>query len=69
MSVRKAETVLPVARGDAEASWVARARVDTVRGLLVPKYPSIDLDGARQLQEKAFRGGASWKGCGLPRCS
>ena len=35
MSVRKAEAVLPVARGDAEVSWVARARVDTVRGLKV----------------------------------
>jgi hypothetical protein len=35
MSVRQAEAVLPVARGDAEASWVARALVDTVRGLKV----------------------------------
>ena len=35
MSVRKAEAVLPVARGDAEASWVARGRMDTVRGLKV----------------------------------
>ena len=35
MSVRKAEAVLPVARGDAEASWVARGRLDTVRGLKV----------------------------------
>jgi len=35
MSVRQAEAVLPVARGDAEASWVARARLDTVRGLKV----------------------------------
>jgi len=35
MSVRQAEAVLPVARGDDEASWVARARMDTVRGLKV----------------------------------
>src|SRR5882762_5487074 len=33
MSVRQAEAILPVARGDAEASWVARGRMDTVRGL------------------------------------
>jgi len=31
--VSKAETILPVARGDAEAGWVERARADTVRGL------------------------------------
>jgi len=35
MSVRQAEAILPVARGDAEASWVARGRMDTVRGLKV----------------------------------
>jgi hypothetical protein len=33
VSVRKAEAVLRVARGDAEAEWVARARVGTVRAL------------------------------------
>src|SRR5437762_4738379 len=33
MSVRQAEAILPVARGDAEASWVSRGRTDTVRGL------------------------------------
>jgi len=35
MSVRQAEAILPVAHGDAEASWVARGRMDTVRGLKV----------------------------------
>ena len=35
MSVRQAEAILPVARGDAEASWVSRGRMDTVRGLKV----------------------------------
>jgi hypothetical protein len=33
VSARKAETVLPVARGDEEEAWVARARVETVRSL------------------------------------
>src|SRR4051794_15162141 len=33
VSVRRAEAVLPVARGDAEAGWVARARTETVRAL------------------------------------
>ena len=33
VSARKAETVLPVARGDEEEVWVARARVETVRSL------------------------------------
>jgi hypothetical protein len=33
VSPRKAETVLPVARGDAEEGWVARARGETVRAL------------------------------------
>ncbi len=33
VSARKAETVLPAARGDAEAAWVARARTETVRAL------------------------------------
>jgi hypothetical protein len=35
VSARKAQTILPVARGDAEAAWVARARTDTVRALEV----------------------------------
>ncbi|TMB40068.1 MAG: hypothetical protein E6J58_05920 [Deltaproteobacteria bacterium] len=33
VSVRQAEAVLPVARGEAEADWVARARKETVRAL------------------------------------
>jgi hypothetical protein len=33
VSMRRAEAVLPVARGDAEAAWVARARGETVRAL------------------------------------
>jgi HNH endonuclease len=33
VSARKASAVLPVARGEEEASWVARARVETVRAL------------------------------------
>jgi hypothetical protein len=33
VSVRKAQTVLPAARGGDEEHWVARARVDTVRVL------------------------------------
>jgi 5-methylcytosine-specific restriction endonuclease McrA len=33
LSVSKAEAILPVARGDAEASWVERARGETVRAL------------------------------------
>jgi len=33
VSSRKAQAVLPVARGEAEAGWVARARVETVRAL------------------------------------
>jgi hypothetical protein len=33
VSARKAETVLPVARGDDEAVWVERARGETVRAL------------------------------------
>src|SRR5205085_5588008 len=33
VSARKAEVIGPVARGDAEAAWVARARVDTLRAL------------------------------------
>jgi HNH endonuclease len=33
VSVRQAEAVLPVAHGDAEESWVARARIETVRAL------------------------------------
>ncbi|HEX8908021.1 MAG TPA: hypothetical protein VF805_02395 [Anaeromyxobacteraceae bacterium] len=35
VSTRKAATVLPVARGEAEAEWVGRARVETVRALKV----------------------------------
>jgi hypothetical protein len=33
VSTRKAEAVLSVARGEAEAGWVARAKVETVRAL------------------------------------
>ena len=33
VSARKAQAVLPVARGDAEAAWVARACAETVRAL------------------------------------
>lgn len=33
VSVRQAEAVLPVAHGEAEAEWVARARCQTVRAL------------------------------------
>ncbi len=33
ITVCKAEAILPVARGDAEAGWVERARSDTVRAL------------------------------------
>jgi len=33
VSARKAEVVAPVARGEAEAAWVERARVDTLRAL------------------------------------
>lgn len=33
VSIRKAQAVLPVALGDAEAEWVRRARADTVRAL------------------------------------
>jgi hypothetical protein len=33
VSARKAEAVLPVARGEVEAQWVARARAETVRAL------------------------------------
>ncbi len=33
VSTRKAETILAVARGDAEALWVARAKASTVRAL------------------------------------
>ncbi|MFL5261704.1 MAG: HNH endonuclease, partial [Anaeromyxobacteraceae bacterium] len=33
VSARKAQAVLPVARGEEEASWVERARVETVRAL------------------------------------
>ncbi len=35
VSARKAQTVLPVARGDDEAAWVERARSETVRALEV----------------------------------
>ncbi|HET9684621.1 MAG TPA: hypothetical protein VFP15_10985, partial [Gemmatimonadaceae bacterium] len=35
VSVRRAEAVLPVAKGDAEAGWVVRARRETVRALKV----------------------------------
>jgi len=33
VSVRQAEAVLPVAHGEAEATWVARARLEKVRAL------------------------------------
>jgi len=33
VSIRKAQAILPVARGEAEAAWVARAGVETVRAL------------------------------------
>jgi 5-methylcytosine-specific restriction endonuclease McrA len=33
VSVRKAQAILPLALGDAEAEWVARARAETVRAL------------------------------------
>jgi hypothetical protein len=33
VSFKKAEAVLPMAKGDAEAFWVAKARRDTVRAL------------------------------------
>src|SRR4051794_18280127 len=33
VSTRAAEAVVPVAKGEHEAAWVARARHDTVRGL------------------------------------
>jgi hypothetical protein len=33
VTTRKAETILPVLRGEAEQSWVARARVETVHAL------------------------------------
>jgi len=44
MSVRQAEAILPVARGDDEASWVVRARLDTVRGLKVAVKDPADPD-------------------------
>ena len=54
MSVRQAEAVLPVARGDAEASWVARARVDTVRGLKVAVKNTAAPDPEEDEEDEEF---------------
>ncbi|HET7826850.1 MAG TPA: HNH endonuclease, partial [Anaeromyxobacter sp.] len=44
LSIRKAEVILPVAYGDAEARWVALARDETVRALEVRVRESADPD-------------------------
>ncbi len=52
VSVKKAEAVLPVAKGDAEVFWVARARRESVRGLLEA------VRGGAAREEEAF--GTVW---------
>lgn len=44
VSTRQAEAVLPVARGEAEASWVAQARSETVRALKAAAKRACDDD-------------------------
>jgi hypothetical protein len=45
VSVRKAETIMPVARGEAEESWVARARSrETVRSLRAAVKAAVGLE-------------------------
>ncbi len=47
VSVSAAEAVLPLAQGEAEASWVARARMETVRALRA----AVKGSGAAQAEE------------------
>jgi hypothetical protein len=46
VSARKAETILPVARGDREAGWVERARSETVRALAAAVRAEVAGDSA-----------------------
>jgi 5-methylcytosine-specific restriction endonuclease McrA len=50
VSARKAAVLLPVARGEAEEGWVARARVETVRAL---EAAAREASGAGSAQEDA----------------
>ncbi len=51
IGVRRAQAILPVARGDAEAGWVARARIETVRELEVAARE----DGAPDDDEESWQ--------------
>jgi hypothetical protein len=48
VSPRKAETIVPFARGDEEAAWVARARVETVRALAAEMRQAVGGDEAEE---------------------
>jgi len=50
VSVRKAQSILAVAQGDAEAAWVERARRDTVRALEV----AVRAEGGGSEEEEAW---------------
>src|SRR3954453_7186800 len=51
VTARKAEVVLPVARGEHEAAWVARARAGTVRALLAAVRAAMGGRAAPQQEE------------------
>jgi hypothetical protein len=80
VSVRKAEVVLPLAKGDAEVFWVARARRETVRGLIAgvrggpaPEEPDfrtieVELDAAgREVVDEAMDVAGRLLGAASPR--
>src|SRR5512137_1217208 len=58
VSARKAETVVPVARGEAEAAWVEKARSGTVRGLAAEVRAALG-DAAEAEEER-------WERVGFP---
>ena len=57
VSCRKAETIVALARGDAEAAWVEKARVETVRALAAEVRAELG-EGAEAEEE-------SWERVGL----
>jgi 5-methylcytosine-specific restriction endonuclease McrA len=62
VTARKAQAVLPAARGEAEERWVARARTETVRALEAAVRRGDDELGAEA------EGAGAQAGPGTPRC-
>jgi hypothetical protein len=80
VSVRKAEVVLPLAKGDAEVFWVARAKRETVRGLVAgvrggpapeePDFRTVEVGleaEEREVVDEAFAVAGQLLGAASPR--